>query len=180
MLRCPKMQVLCITSFLHQIKKPTTQQDKVGPTTQQTLLKGRLSRHCCRLTIFLRHALCLNPVAKTRKSSKVYIDVMALLLHTFSNPRFLWFFACIILSLFRSDTYRFTQFRFYFQLYMYTLLRYKAKNLVFTCSADREWFLPFSALCCGPKCIQCLRKGVEKTRSLQVHLRLSPLMMLVR
>ena len=111
---------------------------------------------------FLRHALCLNPVAKTRKSSKVYIDVMALLLHTFSNPRFLWFFACIILSLFRSDTYRFTQFRFYFQLYMYTLLRYKAKNLVFTCSADREWFLPFSALCCGPKCIQCLRKGVEK------------------
>lgn len=53
---------------------------------------------------------------------------MALLLHTFSNPRFLCFFACIILSLFRSGTYRFRQFRFYLQLYMYTLLRYKAKN----------------------------------------------------
>jgi hypothetical protein len=72
MLRCPKMQVLCITSFLHQIKKPTTQQDKVGPTTQQTLLKGRLSRHCCRLTIFTPCALSQSGSKDTKVIESLY------------------------------------------------------------------------------------------------------------
>lgn len=180
MLRRPLMQVLCITRFSHHTKRnlrcskmkfvPLRKNStKIGNSEAHLenspvqFLKGRLSRAVLALSCW-RHALCLNPVAKTRKSSNVYVHVMALLLHT-----------CIYVE---GWSYRFTQFRFHAKLvHCFVAKRKTYSSHLFSWS--RMVPAIFTILLWTKMHSMPLKRG-WKTCDLQVHLRLPPFMMLVQ